>query len=403
MEFSCLLVDLNGESLADTWQEATAAAEFACPVRFAAGKDEALQQLATSDVLVMAIFAKQNSPEVSDLLTAFQKHVGCIAEFQAIVCDDPEPKFIASVFEFGIEQFVAFGTWAEELAGVTRHALQLMSDPGSAEAKTVNLCRSIRSADQGAIQKAEAAIGDLAEYDYRAAFAKGKAYEATGEYSKAADVFANAAGMNSMFRPSSTCLGETLLVTGRVDEALAVFQKLEKTNPYNVERKANMAAAYVEKGEFEKAQMYVEAAAKLAPNSSKVLEARAQVLLCTGKIGDAFKLLDGMSDVGPFFAAKLNELGIQLSQAGKGKSALALYQKAHRIVRPELRYKISMNAALACRRLQAWDMALKFLARCEKEYGSTFPKLQKIRESIAAARAQGGAAAAPTPKVDKAG
>jgi hypothetical protein len=128
-----------------------------------------------------------------------------------------------------------------------------------------------------------------------------------------------------------------------------------------------------------------------------VLEARAQVLLCTGKIGEAFKLMDDMSEVGPFFAAKMNELGIQLSQAGKGKSALALYQKAHKIVRPELRYKISLNAALACRRLKAWDLALKYLTRCQKEYGASFSKIDKIRESIEAARVEEAAAAKRAP------
>jgi tetratricopeptide (TPR) repeat protein len=101
-----------------------------------------------------------------------------------------------------------------------------------------------------------------------------------------------------------------------------------------------------------------------------LIETRAQICLGTGKIGEAFQLMDQMSEVGPFFAAKLNELGIRLSQAGKGKSALALYQKAHKIVRSELKYKISLNAALACRRLQEFDMALKYIIRCRKEYGS---------------------------------
>ena len=72
----------------------------------------------------------------------------------------------------------------------------------------------------------------------------------------------------------------------------------------------------------------------------------------------------------------------------KGKSALALYQKAHKIVRAELKYKISLNAALACRRLKEWDMALKYVARCEREFGATFPKLAKIRQAIAEGKAQ---------------
>jgi tetratricopeptide (TPR) repeat protein len=115
-------------------------------------------------------------------------------------------------------------------------------------------------------------------------------------------------------------------------------------------------------------------------------------------------MMDSLSDAGPMFAAKLNEVGVKLSQAGKAKSALVLYQKAHKIVRNELKYKLSMNAALACHRLGDYDLALKFLARCQKEYGSSFPKLEKIRGAVTSAKAQqakvsvGKPAAAPVQK-----
>jgi tetratricopeptide (TPR) repeat protein len=89
-----------------------------------------------------------------------------------------------------------------------------------------------------------------------------------------------------------------------------------------------------------------------------------------------------MKDVGPYFAAKLNDLGIKLSQAGKGKSALSLYNKAHKVVRPELKYKISLNSALACRKLGEYEAGLKYVARCAKEFGSMYPKLQKIKETM---------------------
>jgi len=390
MEWNCLLVDLTGSDLVNNWQEKIAAFDFASPLLFANSLEEGQILLNNGGVLNLVIFSDQNSGDVQSLLKSFQSNVGCIADFQGIVCSDPSAAFMAGVFEFGVEQFLALENWPEEVAAMTRRTAEVISDPNSAEARTVHLSRSIRSADQAAIQKAVAAIKDLAEYDYRAAFAKGKASEATGDYNGAASSYAMSSSMNKMFRPGSASLGESLLVTGKIDEALELFKSLEKTNPYDVERKANIAAAYIEKGDFENANRYVAMAEKIAPENSRVLEAKAQVLLCTGKVGEAFKLMDGMSEVGPFFAAKLNELGIQLSQSGKGKSALALYQKAHKIVRPELKYKISMNAALACRRLQAWDMALKYLARCQKEFGGSFPKLMKIKESVMDAKIKSG-------------
>ena len=392
MEWTCQLIDLTGSDLATTWQDQLAGQDMAMPVACTTDVAAAVGEIGSGKVLVMVIWARDYNEEIQSLLRAYQASIGCLADFQAIVCGEPTPAFMAGVFEFGIEQFVALDTWPGEVAAICRRAMEAVANPESAEAKTLDLARSIRSADQAAIQKAATAIGDLAEYDFRVAFAKGKAAEATGDYAQAVDIFKNARGMNKMFRPSIASLGETLLITGRIDEALDVFKSLEKTNPYDVERKANIAAAYVEKGDFESANRYVEAAAKLAPNNSKVLEARAQVLLCQGKVGEAIKLMDSMSEVGPFFAAKLNELGIKMSQAGKGKQALALYQKAHKIVRANLKYKISLNAALACRRLKAYDMALKYAARCQKEYGSPFPKLDKIRQAIAAEASQAQAA-----------
>ena len=95
-----------------------------------------------------------------------------------------------------------------------------------------------------------------------------------------------------------------------------------------------------------------------------------------------------MENVGPFFASKLNEIGVKLSQAGKGPSALALYQKAHKVVKPELRYKISLNAALACRRSEDFDKALTFVKRCREEYGQNFEKLEKIEKNLHALIAQ---------------
>lgn len=397
MDWTCLIVDLTGAGLAEAWPAVIQAHDFAIAVKTASSLVEAQALLGAGQVLTQVIFANSPSGDVQALLKSFQSNVGCIPDFQAIVCDEPDPAFMAGVFEYGVEQFFSTETWAQDASAMAREALRVVTDAATAESKTVSLTRTIRGADQAAIAKAEESLGDLADYDYRVAFAKGKAAEATGQYERASTVFASARAMNKMFRPSAASLGETLLVTGKVDEALKVLAGLERTNPFDVERKANLAAAYVEKGDFETAQKYVDQATAMAPSNSRVLEARAQVLLCTGKIGEAFKLMDDMSEVGPFFAAKLNELGIQLSQAGKGKSALALYQKAHKIVRSELKYKISLNAALACRRLKAWDMALKFVTRCEKEYGAAFPKLQKIRESIHALKAQEARAGGPPP------
>lgn len=382
MNITALLVDLTGRNVAGTWQQQVAHVSIPYTMKCVTGSEAALAEIAASTVSPLVIFANDSSNPLNEILRSYQATFGPMSELQMIVCSNPSPQFMANVFEFGIEQFVASETWPEEVAALCRAVQEKLSDKNSPEFKTMQLAGATRTQDVGKIQAAKSALGDLATYDFRAAYASGRAAEITGNYNDAIEAYRSAGGMNKMFRPSSTSLGEAYLITGNVEDAIAIFQKLDKSNPRDIDRKANLASAYIEKGDLETAERYALEAEALQPNSSRVTEIRAQVFLCQGKVGDAFALLDQMSDVGPFFAAKLNDLGIKLSQAGKGKSALALYQKAHRVVRTDLKYKISLNAALACRRLLNYDLALKYVDRCAKEYGVMFPKLVKIKDTL---------------------
>jgi tetratricopeptide (TPR) repeat protein len=397
MKMSCLIVDLTSGDANANWNAHPASKEALLEVLFASNAGDAVALMTTTMISPLVILVQDFSPEVKSLLSAYQSAFGPMSDFQVIVNSDPSPQFMASVFEFGVEQFVASETWVADVSAICRDVESKMSDPESAEYKTMSLVIAVRSADAGQISEAQAAAGDLATYDFRAAYANGKASEATGDYSAAIDNYKSATVMNKLFRPVSTGLGEACLISGRVDEAIEIFQKLERSNPRDIDRKASLASSYIEKGDFEMAAKYAAEAEKMDPSSSRVVEIKAQVLLCQGNFTDAFALLDQMSDVGPFFAAKLNDLGIKLSKSGKGKSALSLYQKAHKIVRPELKYKITLNAVLACRRLGEFEMALKYVARCAKEYGSLFPKLLKIKETLQKEQAEKAAAAPAAP------
>lgn len=382
MERKCLLVDFGGGTLADTWHGRIEHHNYETSVVYTNSVEEAKVMLNSGIVLSMVIFADEFTNKVDKLLKSFRTNVGSIAEFQAVVSDDPHPKFLASLFEFAIENIYRWDDWPMKSAALSRHAISIMGNSDSALSKTVALTSSIRSGDQEAIKNAKEELGDLAEFDYRAAYASGKASEATGDYEGAILNYGNAGKMNTLFKGAAVSQSETMLLTGDTDGALEILEKLEAQNPYDANRKAIMATAYIEKGDIAKAAKYIKDAGSSAAKNSKILEARAQILLSTGRVADAFKLMEQMSEVGPFFAAKLNELGIKLSKAGKSKSALAVYQKAHKVVKPELRHKISMNAALACRRLKAFDMSLKYMARAEKEYGGKFDKLLKLRKAV---------------------
>ena len=387
MEQTCLLVDLDKKGLREEWTKGDHSPEVSIPISISDGADAA-SMIESGSVVMLVVCAGQASPTMLNILELFKSKVGGIGRFQAVICDEPTPQFMAQVYEYNIEHFLSHATWQMELAALTREVSAILNDPNSPELAVINVAKAIAAGDQKEIMRAETQLNEASDYDYLASYQKGRACEATGRFNEAISAFQNSSKLNKMFKPAATGKGENLLITGRIDEAIQIFEKMEKSNPWDVNRKINLASAFMEKGDFTKAKDYIREAAKLFPDHPRVTEAKVQILLAAGKINDAFVLMDKLSEVGPYFAAKLNDMGIKLSQAGKGKAALALYGKAQKIVRSELRYKVSLNSALACHRLQDFGMALKYLNRCEKEFGSSFEKLEKIRTAVKAAFAK---------------
>lgn len=381
MERICLLVDLNTNGLDQTWMADVEGKNFSLKLSYVSF-EEVQPMMETGCVVSMVIFSEHSGNQVIECLTLFRKYVGTIPSFQALVAQDPDPMYLTEVFEYGVELYLSPETWAAELVEFTEHIAALVEDPESIESKTLALNHSIAYGDQGQIVRSKEALGNADSYDYIAAYAKANALQAIGQYNEAVEVYRASQQLNKTFRQASNSLGESLLVLGKVDEAIEILERLEKQNPRCVERKANLATAYYEKGDVARAEELLAEAESIHPGHSRVAEARAEILLASGKVGEAFKMMDSLQDVGPFFAAKLNEMGIKLSQQGKGKSAIALYKKAHKIVRHELKYKISLNAALACYRMAEYPIALQYLSRCEKEYGGTYEKVEKIRAAI---------------------
>ncbi len=384
----CLLVNFRDDDLAETWVQATSSLQWEIPLSFAS-PDEAIVAIETGGVCSLVLFASEMSEAFLGVLQAFRRNMGTLGAFQMVVCDEPSPYYMAALFEFSIEKIVSTADWAKEAAALTRLVQETLADQNSSEYRTMVLNQLIRTGDQLRIAEIQEKLREAAEYDHLAAFSFGKALEATGDFENAAAAYRQSGGMNKLFRASHNSLGETLMVTGKLEEAQAIFEKLERSNPRDSDRKLQLAAIYIEKGDFETAKKYMKEAAALAPGNPRMVEAKAHMYLRAGKVQEAFQLMDKMSEVGPFFAAKLNEMGIKLSQAGKGKSALALYKKAHSVVRPELRYKISINAALACHRLGEFEMAMEYVTRCEQEYGAPFEKAEKIRQAILKSRQKG--------------
>lgn len=128
-DWICLLVDLSGSNLAQSWQSKIEGQSFAARLSFVQSVEEAQVMINAGNVLVLVVFTNEYSQGVQSLLRSYQANIGCIAEFQAIVCDDPHPVFMAGAFEFGVEQFIGTQTWPNEVAAIVKNAVALATDP----------------------------------------------------------------------------------------------------------------------------------------------------------------------------------------------------------------------------------------------------------------------------------
>ncbi len=340
--------------------------------------DDFSVHMGSTELVALVVVAKDFTPEVEMAYRQYQQLIGCLPDFLALICDEPNPRFMVSVFEFGVENILKKDQCVVKLKALAEKVKITLADPTTPEHHAIKLAVGMKTSNQSLIAEAGNAMRSIAGEDYRAAYFSGRALEAQGVYAEAESAYRQAYSINKMFRPGSSSLAETLMVTGKINEAVTLLEKLEKSNPRDIARKSALIAAYTEQGQPEKAAKALAEAMAINPEHPKLIEAKVNVMLAEGKLAEAFHLIPKMENAGILFASRLNDMGIQLSKSGKAKHALALYNKAHKIVRTDLKYKLSMNCALACRRLEDFEMALKYLARCKKEFGRSYDKLDQL-------------------------
>lgn len=383
MQGICLFVDIDQKGLSQDWQAPIAAKVFPMKIRTAVGAEAALKIIKTESLQALVLFGSgEHHIDMEETLAAFHKKNGIFPDFQMIICDDPKPTFMAQMFEFGVDKFANLQDWIDEVTIFLTQTNQVLNDEEAPYQKCVKLNRVVQDAVQSKIASLEKSLTIESTYSIQAAHSRAKALEAGGNYEEALAALENTSKLNSIYIPTKSSIGDNLFLNGQTDQAIQVFEDLEKRNKYSYDRKLQLANAYSERGELVVANRYIEEAIALNPKSKRTLEAKVYWLLASQKISEALGLMDQLEDVGPKLVSKINSLAVTMSQQGKGKSALLLYNKAHKIIKKSLKYKVSLNAALACHRIKEYDEALKYLDRSEKEYGGRYPKLIKIRAIV---------------------
>ena len=329
------------------------------------------------------VYPGRRLAEVGPWLTTMQSATLALPFQLAVFAVSPSIRLMTDVFDAGCDRFLgSSGQMDREVLAFFRSVIGVFSDPNSVESHIMRLGDGIARGKQEAIVELSDALRGFVADDWRAAWAMAKGAEARGAFEEALELYSAAFQMNRLYTPAAAGATEIFLLMGEYQRAQNLLKHLERCSPGNFASRAALSCLFSEQKDFVQAQSWHDAAAKLAPGHSRVLEAEALILLGTGRVQEAIKLVDRLQGVGSFFAAKLNDVGIELSKAGDTKTAVLLYEKAHKVVRPEIKYKISMNAALACRKMRDWAAASQLVSRCEAEYGSIFPKLEKLKAAI---------------------
>jgi tetratricopeptide (TPR) repeat protein len=173
----------------------------------------------------------------------------------------------------------------------------------------------------------------------------GRFCHVTGKHQKAADCFAEVA--RAMEHPEDFSLdeplkkaifdepevtyqmmGESFLAAGRLDEAKAAFQKLEKLAPHKAQQAFNLARLCLKTGKPADALAALESsfAAHLAAEDEAPYELLAEILARLGKKGELLPRLEKLRAAEPANAPLGSYLASQYAAAGKFDKAESLYR-----------------------------------------------------------------------------
>lgn len=332
--------------------------------------------------LVVSLLAYEGS--LDPLLSGFFRQVGPFATHVAVVCPRFDGRLLAVAYEYGVESFFTMEQWQHEGQGWL--AALDKSLTGSVWRFAHGLTRMLRSGDHVGLQRALLGVDRNLECDYRVNFVVGKAQEVLGNFPAAAGSFKNAMERNPHFVLAKAAYAATLSQMGQKDEALQIQEGLQKQNGGSVERQLALAALHMERGDLAKAEEFATAAEKFSGVDPRALEARAQILLTQGNTKDLMPLLDQIGEGGQLLAARLNDMAINMAKAGNIAGALELYRKTHKIVRSDLKFKVTLNIALTYLKTQQFEKCTQALDQCENEFGGPFEKLTKMREVVVSKR-----------------
>lgn len=123
-------------------------------------------------------------------------------------------------------------------------------------------------------------------------------------------------------------LGKILEDQGRLDEAIAQFQKVLELKPASAQAHTNLAGALLHQGRVDDAIALYQKALEIEPASADVHYNLGTTLLRKGRLDEAVAQFQEALEINPSFTKAFNNLGWDLQQMGRVDEAIDQFQSA---------------------------------------------------------------------------
>ncbi len=122
--------------------------------------------------------------------------------------------------------------------------------------------------------------------------------------------------------------GEALAAAGKIDEAVAHYERALERDPQVVQARINLLIAYGEMGRVEKAEQHYRIGVKIDPNHAELHGNYGVLASRLGRYSEAEGALRQAIEIRPNYAEAHNNLGHVLEQEGRYEGAAAHYRKS---------------------------------------------------------------------------
>jgi len=148
----------------------------------------------------------------------------------------------------------------------------------------------------------------------------GRVDEAKAQYQKAQEI-------NPNYAEAHNNLGNILLLNGQIDKAMPQYQKALEIDPNYAEARNDLGWALFQKRQVDEAIVQYQKALEIKPDYAIAHDNLGAALDQKGQVDEAIEQYQEALEINPNYAEAHNNLGIALFQKGQVDEAIAQYQK----------------------------------------------------------------------------